>query len=77
MRAAVRGTYEEAELAVVAAELDGGGERGGRHEDGGGTDDGGLRRERTTEGDVSVSQWMVFFGTETHGRCAALVRRGE
>ena len=42
-RAAGGVTYEEAELAVVAAELDGGGERGGRHEDGGGTDDGGLR----------------------------------
>jgi len=42
VRAAVRGTYEEAELAVVAAELDGGGERGGRHQDGGRTDDGGL-----------------------------------
>jgi hypothetical protein len=38
-----RGTHVEAELAVVAAELDGGGERGGGEEDGGGTDDGGLR----------------------------------
>lgn len=33
---------EEAELAVVTAELDGGGEGGGGEEDGGDTDDGGL-----------------------------------
>ena len=45
----VAGTYEEAELAVVAAELDGGGEGGGGEEDGGGTDDGGLHNERSTD----------------------------
>ena len=42
MTEAGRGTHEEAELAVVAAELDGGGEGGGGEEDGGDTDDGGL-----------------------------------
>ena len=36
-------THEETELAVVTAELDGGGEGGGGEEDGGDTDDGGLR----------------------------------
>jgi hypothetical protein len=46
-------THEETELAVVTAELDGGGEGGGGEEDGGDTDDGGLRgstdeRERVT-----------------------------
>ena len=38
------GTHEEAELAVVTAELDGGGEGGGGEEDGGDTDDGSLRK---------------------------------
>ena len=41
-RRVVASTYEEAELAVVTAELDGGGEGGGGEEDGGDTDDGGL-----------------------------------
>ena len=36
-------THKETELAVVTAELDGGGEGGGGEEDGGDTDDGGLR----------------------------------
>lgn len=39
-------TYVEAELAVVAAELDGGGEGGGGEEEGGGADDGSLRENR-------------------------------
>ena len=42
MTEAGRGTHEEAELAVVTAELDGGGEGGGGEEDGGDTNDGGL-----------------------------------
>lgn len=49
------GTHEEAELAVVTAELDGGGEGGGGEEDGGDTDDGSLRREEGSGGRNSVS----------------------
>ena len=68
---------EEAELAVVAAELDGGGERGGRHQDGGRTDDGGLR------GAKNGGRRQRFAMVVLSGRCrafergAALVRRGE
>jgi len=61
-RAAGGVTYEEAELAVVAAELDGGGERGGRHEDGGGTDDGSLRGSEQRETSAFRVGWW-FFGT--------------
>lgn len=49
------GTHEEAELAVVTAELDGGGEGGGGEEDGGDTDDGSLRREEGSGGRNNVS----------------------
>ena len=58
-RGAGRGTHEEAELAVVAAELDGRRERGGREEDRGDADDGSLRRrERKKEGS-SVSRRVL------------------
>ena len=48
-------THEETELAVVTAELDGGGEGGGGEEDGGDTDDGSLRREEGSGGRNNVS----------------------
>ena len=45
-RRVVVSTYEEAELAVVTAELDGGRERRGGHRERGRRDDGSLRERR-------------------------------
>ena len=81
-RSEVRGVSgretHEAELAVVAAELDGGGERGGGEEDGGGTDDGGLRGRDRGAGSFGVSLWKrVTTATSSIARRGRAGTRGR